>query len=222
MFTQPKLLIRLKTILLFVFLVFLSFGITYGIKILSFAIVGEKLEAKVTTVINTEKELGIIYSYSINNKIYEGKTHNFNDKYKLGDKISVFVKESKPEESIIISRSLPLVIIDFLIFIPAVLIVLLPLIKYYKYCNKVKNAMNSKIVKSAIILDVLPDYDNEKYEVVPLQIICTVDDNTYSSPYYYIDYKRFEELIGETIDIYFDHDFYYIDPLSIKRISNNE
>lgn len=221
MYTQPKMLIRIKEILLIVFIIFLSFGFTYGIKILSYVTVGEKLEAKVTSVINTERELSIIYSYNINGKTYEDKTHNYNNKHMLGDKITVYVKENKPEETIILSRSLPLVVFDFIFFIPAVIIVLLPIIKYYSYKKKAINIINNGKKIKLKITDIIQDFDNEKYEVVPFKIVCLNGDKTYTSPLYYLDYKDPEKLVNTYINVYFLEKEYYIDPTSIVVEENN-
>ena len=222
----PKINLFINHIVLFISLLFLIFGLSNGMKSLSFYFFGEKLTAKVIVQIDIEDKNYITYEYEYNGNKYTSDFNNLDNKYKKGDTLTVYVNKTNPEESLVLSWNFTISLIFIIVSLPVFVIYLVIIIKYYRFIILSKKAINLNKPVKCLITDVIIKENKELSGTIPFIIKCENDNKQYQSNLIYCEIKNPESIINYSINVYRIFNlskeiFYYVDIDSIERVDKN-
>lgn len=215
--TVPKFKLIINWCVLFISIIFLTFGLNTTFNNMKFYFWGTKIDATVVVVVDEEDEAYLEFSYVVDGTEYYGKAHNIDSKYNTKDLISIYYLNSDPSEYLLLSSSKWISYVFVSVFLPLTVIYFIILFKYYKYTFKVKKLIKANKYFEATITDIITYDNNELYGIIPYIIICIHNEKTYKSKFIYDSIKDPRTIIGYTIKVYYENDFYFIDSDTIER-----
>lgn len=212
----PKITLIFYNIKLIICVIFLTLGLSTGIKNFKCLIFGHQTYAKIINIYSYDNPL-LSFEYTIDGKTYYGEGHNFNNKYKVNDSISIYYLDNTPNNYIIPNRYGFISYLFVLIFLPLVIIYIVKLYKYYSYKLKVLKVIKEGEVTQAKITDVIIKDKDELNGYVPFIIKCQSTSKEYTSKLIYDGPTDPIGIIGYKVNVYYNKSFHFIDVNSLER-----